>query len=159
VFPEPVSNKQRLKDFRAAGISSVDGEGKTADLHSLRVTLATRLAQAGVQPQVAKTIMRHSDYRTTLRSYTALTLKDATAAIGALSVSQPEDAAPAPPAESPAVPAPSGAKPCETTRRSGARGRHKNRSGGPKTQESTLFSVDSVNDPTGIRTPVFRMRT
>jgi hypothetical protein len=46
------------------------------DFHALRGTLGTRLAAAGIVPQIAKGIMRHSDYRTTVKHYHHLTLHD-----------------------------------------------------------------------------------
>jgi integrase len=84
VFPTVVTNETRRKDFVRAGIALVDEEGKHADLHGLRVTLATMLARNGAAPQVARQIMRHSQYSTTLRYYTHLTLADTSAAINAL---------------------------------------------------------------------------
>ncbi|MBP6473572.1 MAG: tyrosine-type recombinase/integrase, partial [Chloroflexi bacterium] len=56
-----------------------DDEGRAIDLHALRTTLGTQLARAGVTPQVAQRIMRHSDYRTTLKHYTVLGLTDTSA--------------------------------------------------------------------------------
>jgi hypothetical protein len=50
-----------------------DAQGKVIDLHAMRTTLGTNLARAGVAPQVAREIMRHADYRTTLKHYTACT--------------------------------------------------------------------------------------
>ncbi len=81
VFPEEVTNLTRKKDFERAKIDLVDGQGRVADLHSLRGTLGTRLARAGVAPQVAQRVMRHADYRTTLNHYTTLSLADTTAAV------------------------------------------------------------------------------
>ncbi len=52
--------------------------------HALRTTLGTQLARAGVAPQVAQKIMRHSDYTTTLRHYTVLGLHDTSAAVAKL---------------------------------------------------------------------------
>jgi hypothetical protein len=46
------------------------------DLHSLRTTLGTTLAREGVAPQIAQRILRHRDYRTTLKHYTVLELED-----------------------------------------------------------------------------------
>ena len=54
------------------------------DLHALRTTLGTQLARAGVAPQVAQKVMRHGDYRTTLKHYTVLGLVDAAQAVGRL---------------------------------------------------------------------------
>jgi integrase len=84
VFPTAVTNDTRTKDFRRANIALVDADGRVADLHSLRATLGTRLARQGVAPQVAQRIMRHSDYRTTIKHYTRLELSDTAAAVRAL---------------------------------------------------------------------------
>ncbi len=65
-------------------ITTEDAEGRIIDLHALRTMLGTQLARAGVTPQVAQRIMRHSDYRTTLKSYTALGLNDTAKAIDML---------------------------------------------------------------------------
>jgi len=81
VFPTAVTNLTRKLDFERAGIKPVDDQGRIADLHGLRATLGTRLARAGIAPQVAQRIMRHADYRTTLKHYTSLTLADTTAAM------------------------------------------------------------------------------
>ena len=70
---------------RAQAITYIrDDEGRVADLHAMRTTLGTNLARAGVALQVAQRIMRHSDYKTTLRHYTVLGLNDITPAIQAL---------------------------------------------------------------------------
>lgn len=58
-----------------------DDEGRVIDLHALRTTLGTQLARVGVTPQVAQRIMRHGDYRTTLKHYTVLGLTDTAAAM------------------------------------------------------------------------------
>ena len=81
VFPAEVTNLTRKKDFERAKIAAFDAQGRVADLHSLRGTLGTRLARAGVAPQVAQRLMRHADYRTTLNHYTMLSLADTTAAM------------------------------------------------------------------------------
>ncbi len=47
----------------------------------MRTTLGTRLARHGAKPQVAREIMRHSDYKTTLKHYTVLGLNDTAKAI------------------------------------------------------------------------------
>ncbi len=46
------------------------------DVHALRHTHATLLAQRGVSPTVAKSSMRHSDVRLTLNVYSHLELGD-----------------------------------------------------------------------------------
>jgi integrase len=76
VFPTIPANLTRRKDFQRAGIPLVDEGGRVADLHSLRVTLGTSLARQGVVPQVAQRMMRHGDYRLTLKHYTVLGLED-----------------------------------------------------------------------------------
>ena len=65
-------------------IVTVDEDGRVIDLHALRTTLGTQLARAGVAPQIAQRIMRHGDYRTTLKHYTVLGLTDTAKAVDAL---------------------------------------------------------------------------
>ena len=84
VWPVPVTDKVRAADFAAAGIPDEDDEGRVADLHSLRTTLGTRLARAGVIPQVAQRIMRHANYATTMKHYLVLGLTDSSDAIDRL---------------------------------------------------------------------------
>ena len=94
VWSGAVGNLTRVNDFKRAGIDLVDAEGRVADLHALRSTLATNLARTGVTPQVAQRIMRHSNYETTLKHYTVLGLTDTTAAIERLSSILPPSAEP-----------------------------------------------------------------
>ncbi len=61
-----------------------DEDGRVIDLHALRTTLGTQLARAGVAPQIAQRIMRHGDYRTTLKHYTVLGLTDTSKAMNAV---------------------------------------------------------------------------
>ena len=84
VFATVPTNDTRQKDYKRAGIAEQDESGRWADLHSLRVTLGTMLARQGVPPQVAKKIMRHSRYSTTLAFYTHLSLDDTSAAMAGL---------------------------------------------------------------------------
>ncbi len=109
VWSDTVGDVTRLKDFLRAGIarrvavldkdgnpimvgegenaepktriSVEDEQGRVIDLHALRTTLGTQLARAGVTPQVAQRIMRHSDYKTTLKHYTVLGLVDTAKAV------------------------------------------------------------------------------
>ena len=60
-------------DLAAAGIAFIDAQGRRADFHALRHTLATNLGRAGVAPRVAMEVMRHSDMRLTMRTYTDVT--------------------------------------------------------------------------------------
>lgn len=93
VFAAVVTNRTRQLDFARAGIAITDAMGRHADLHALRTTLGTMLARGGVAPQVAQRIMRHDDYRTTLKHYTRLEREDLAAAVNALprSTSAPAD--------------------------------------------------------------------
>jgi integrase len=54
------------------------------DVHSLRHTFATLLARNGVTPSVAQKLMRHSDIRLTMNTYTHLDLADTAGAVAAL---------------------------------------------------------------------------
>ncbi len=57
-------------DLKAAGIEFVDTQGRRADFHALRHTLATNLMLAGTSPRIAMEIMRHSDIKLTTKTYT-----------------------------------------------------------------------------------------
>lgn len=74
LIPEGAQNHRRVfqrlptveelkADEAAAGIPFVDDCGRRADFHAFRHTFTTMLAQAGVSPQVAKELTRHSDLR------------------------------------------------------------------------------------------------
>ncbi len=84
VWPKVVTNKTRTKDFLRARIELLDDQGRVVDLHAMRTTLGTILAREGVAPQVAQRIMRHKDFRTTLKSYTALGIEDQRGALAKL---------------------------------------------------------------------------
>ena len=70
VFQHIPDMDQFRKDLAAAGIAYVDGQGRRADFHALRYTLATNLACCGVLPRVAMEFMRHSEMRLTNKTYT-----------------------------------------------------------------------------------------
>lgn len=119
VFPEVVTDRTRQKDFLRAGIArrvpvkdeegevvligegddavpkmkivTEDENGYVVDLHAMRTTLGTKLARAGVSPQICQQIMRHSDYQTTLNHYTVLGLQDTTQAIEKIGVNFDEN--------------------------------------------------------------------
>jgi integrase len=78
----------RMKRFRgdleAAGIEYCDESGRFADFHSLRKTLGTNLAKAGVASRVAMALMRHSDRKLTDKIYTDENLIGTWSAIDAL---------------------------------------------------------------------------
>jgi hypothetical protein len=62
-------------DLKAAGISDKkDAQGREVFFHSLRHTLATNLARGGVAPRVAMELMRHSEMRLTMSTYTDVAL-------------------------------------------------------------------------------------
>jgi len=84
VFPTTVTDRTRRGDFQRAGIDLVDDQGRVADLHSLRTTLGTNLARAGVAPQVAQRILRHASFTTTEKHYVTLSLVDSAGAIASL---------------------------------------------------------------------------
>ncbi len=69
------------KDLAFAGILKHDARGRTLDLHCLRHTFCTWLAQSGVSLQVAQRLMRHSDPKLTTAHYTHLGLLDLGAAV------------------------------------------------------------------------------
>jgi integrase len=71
-------------DCKRAGIPKKDDRGKTADIHSLRMTFNTWLATVGVQPRVAQELMRHEDIDITMNVYTDEALFDLSAAVEAL---------------------------------------------------------------------------
>lgn len=93
VFDSVPTHRTFRRDLERAGIAERDERGQVVDFHALRGTLGTRLAAAGVAPQVAKGIMRHSDYRTTVRHYHHLTLHDQRRALETALARVPELAA------------------------------------------------------------------
>ncbi len=65
-------------------IDKTDAEGRTIDIHCLRHTFATMLSQAGVAPRMAQELLRHSDIRLTMNTYTHLQLVDTAEAVECL---------------------------------------------------------------------------
>ena len=53
-----------------AGVAYKDDQGRQADFHALRRSVNTHMANAGVDPQTRKEIMRHSEIGLTLDVYT-----------------------------------------------------------------------------------------
>lgn len=84
VFPVMPSMYMLRKDLLAAGIPYKDSLGRQADFHSLRHTFGTNLSLAGVMPRVAMELMRHSDLRLTMKTYTDATCLPTAAAIDSL---------------------------------------------------------------------------
>lgn len=71
VFPKLVPKMTTFRRHLAkAKIAEKDGQGRVVVFHCLRHTLGTNLARAGVAPVVAMQIMRHSDPRLTMKTYT-----------------------------------------------------------------------------------------
>ena len=58
------------RDLRLAGIPKRDDRGRVLDVHALRHTFGTMLSVAGVSPRVTMELMRHSNIRLTMRTYT-----------------------------------------------------------------------------------------
>jgi integrase len=71
-------------DLAAAGIPKRDAQDRTVDVHCLRHTFATLLARNGVSPSIAQKLMRHSDIRLTMNTYTHLDLADTAGAVASL---------------------------------------------------------------------------
>jgi integrase len=72
------------RDLAAAGIPKTDDRGRAVDVHAMRMTLATMLNRAGVAPRTAQEIMRHSDIRLTMATYTDATLLNVSGALDSL---------------------------------------------------------------------------
>lgn len=70
VFAEIPSMPDFRDDLADAGIEEVDARGRKVVLHSLRHSLATMLAAAGVPMPVAQRVMRHRDIKLTAEVYT-----------------------------------------------------------------------------------------
>ena len=79
------------KHLAQAGIPYKDAEGRQADFHALRHTLATNLAKSNVPVRVAMKMMRHSDIRLTTQTYTDSTRLPLTEAVNALPGFLPTD--------------------------------------------------------------------
>jgi integrase len=85
VFDVPYSLIARFDaDCKRAGIPKRDDRERTVDIHSLRVSFNTWLAQAGVAPRIAQELMRHQDIDITMNVYTDTALLDLSAAVESL---------------------------------------------------------------------------
>ena len=58
------------RDLKKAGVEYKDSQGRVADFHALRMTFDTNLQRNGIQPRVVMELMRHSDIRQTMKTYT-----------------------------------------------------------------------------------------
>ena len=63
---------------------AVDLPGRTVDVHGMRHTFAALLARKGLTPGPAQKLVRHSDIRLTMNTYTDPVLLDVGAAVDAL---------------------------------------------------------------------------
>lgn len=72
------------KDLDAAGIPYTDSKGERADFHALRMTYGTMLTLAGVGQRTVMELMRHSDPRLTVKTYTDANMLPKSDAIVAL---------------------------------------------------------------------------
>ena len=63
------------RDLDAAGITYETDAG-ILDFHALRGTFATMLSKSGVSPKAAQELMRHSDIRLIMQTYTNLQVRD-----------------------------------------------------------------------------------
>ena len=85
LFAVPASLLKVLnRDLKAAGIPKTDERGRVVDVHAMRMTLATMLNNAGVAPRTAQEIMRHSDIRLTMATYTDAKLLNVSGALDSL---------------------------------------------------------------------------
>lgn len=92
VFESIPSMEEFRADLDAAKIEHQDARGRKVVLHSLRHSLATMLAAAGIAPAIAQRIMRHRDIRLTMQIYTDESLLPLAAAMNALPRITPEPA-------------------------------------------------------------------
>ena len=79
------------RDLKAAGIPKTDERGRAVDIHAMRMTLVTMLNQAGVAPRTAQEIMRHSDIRLTMATYTDSRLLNVSGALDSLPKLTPDN--------------------------------------------------------------------
>jgi integrase/recombinase XerC len=84
VFRVVPSIRRFHDDLKAAKVNNDGLDGRKLDFHALRATFATRLARAGVAPQIAKRLLRHSDVKVTMQHYTKLELADLSSAVAKL---------------------------------------------------------------------------
>ena len=67
-----------------AGIPKADADGFVVHIQALRHSFGTHLSLAGVAPRVAQAVMRHSDIKLTMNSYTDSRLLETAAAVESL---------------------------------------------------------------------------
>ncbi|TWT40948.1 Tyrosine recombinase XerC [Phycisphaerae bacterium RAS1] len=82
VFPRTPKRETFRADCDRAGVSwKADDRGRTLDRHSLRTTFVSWLGAAGVDPQAARQLARHTDIRLTMQTYTDPRLINTAAAV------------------------------------------------------------------------------
>ena len=84
VFPSIPTVYRLKKDLANAGIPFEDVKRGRADFHALRHTFSTMLAIGGIDSQIRKEMMRHSDIRLTTGTYTDASQLPIAAAVGKL---------------------------------------------------------------------------
>ena len=72
------------RDLVGAGIDKIDERGRRVHLHALRMSTATHLSAAGVSPRTAQALMRHSDIKLTMATYTDERLLNSAGAVALL---------------------------------------------------------------------------
>jgi integrase len=80
----PALSKIFNRDIALAGIEKRDALDRVIDVHCLRHSHASLLAQAGVSPAVAQKSMRHSDVKLTMDVYTHLEMGEVADAVALL---------------------------------------------------------------------------
>jgi integrase len=85
VFEVPAQmNKILKRDLAWAGIPYRDDLGRVFDFHSLRHTMASHMGKKKVAPRIAQKLLRHSDIKLTMQTYTDERLLDEAEALAAL---------------------------------------------------------------------------
>ncbi len=81
VFRDLPTMEEHRRYLAAAGIPYKDADGRRLDIHGLRHTYGTLLSQAGVSPREAMSLMRHTDMRLTMKTYTDPRIFDLSGAV------------------------------------------------------------------------------
>lgn len=82
VFEVPTGLLRILnRDLKAAEIPKVDDHGRCVHVHALRHSTGTHLSAANVSPRTAHAVMRHSDIKLTMNTYTDERLLNAAVAV------------------------------------------------------------------------------
>ena len=85
VFAGRIPRMKRFRlDLKAAGIEPVNAAGARVDFHALRMTFQMFLTLNGVSPRVAMELMRHSEMKLTMKTYTDSGMLPTAATIRAL---------------------------------------------------------------------------